>query len=44
MMESLSSEEEKINKDITNLCWLIKKQSYTSVKDIKNLFRLEKET
>ena len=43
-MESLSLEEENINKDIRNLFRLKKKQNYIAVKDKRNLFRDEKET
>ena len=43
-MESLSLEEEAIIKDIRNLSRLKIELNYTSIKNIKNLFRLEKET
>ena len=35
-------EEEKIIKDIINLLRLKKEQKQTAIKDIKDLFRLEK--
>ena len=41
-MENLSLEEENIVKDKRNLFRPIKEQNYTAVKDIGNLFRLEK--
>ena len=41
MMESLSLEDENIIKDIRNL---EKGLKYTAIKDIRNLFRLEKQT
>ena len=41
-MESLSSEEENIIKDLKNLSRLEKEQNYTAVKDIRNLFRLKR--
>ena len=40
-MESLSLEEENIIKDIGNLFGL-KSAKYTAIKDVINLFRLEK--
>ena len=43
MMESLGVQEENIIKDIKNFSRL-KKLNYTAIKDITNLFRLEKET
>ena len=42
MMENLMPEEE--NKDIGNLFGLKKELNYTTIKDTRNLFRLEKET
>ena len=42
MMENTSPEEEKIIKDITILCKLTKEINYTTIKDIRNLFRREK--
>ena len=44
MMESLSLEEENINNDKRSLIRLKNEENYTTVKDIRNLFRLEKET
>ena len=41
-MENLMPEEE--NKDIGNLFGLKKELNYTTIKDTRNLFRLEKET
>ena len=38
-MKNLRSEEENINKDIRNLFRLKKELNYTSIKDIRNLFR-----
>ena len=43
-MKSLTLEEENIIKDKRNIFWLKKEQDYTAVKDIRNLFRQEKET
>ena len=43
-MESLSLEEENIIKDIRNLSRLKKELNYTAIKDISNLFILEKQT
>ena len=42
MMEHLWLEEKNITKDIRNLFILNKKLNYTVLKDIQNLFRLEK--
>ena len=44
MMESLSLEEENIINDKRSLIRLKNEENYTTVKDIRNLFRLEKET
>ena len=44
MMESLSLEEENIINDKRSLIRLKNEENYTAVKDIRNLFRLEKET
>ena len=44
MMEKSSLEEENINKDIRNQSRLKKGLSYTAIKDMRNLFRLKKET
>ena len=44
MMESLSLEEENIINDKSSLIRLKNEENYTTVKDIRNLFRLEKET
>ena len=44
MMESLSLEEENIINDKRSLVRLKNEENYTTVKDIRNLFRLEKET
>ena len=44
MMKSLSLEEENINQDVRNLFRLKNELNYTAIKDIKNLFILEKET
>ena len=38
MIESLSLEEENINKDIKNIFRLKKEPNYTAIKDIRNLF------
>ena len=38
-MKNLRPEEENINKDIRNLFRLKKELNYTSIKDIRNLFR-----
>ena len=43
-MESLSLEEENIINDKRNLIRVKNEQNYTAVKDIRSLFRLEKET
>ena len=43
-MESLSLEEENIINDKRSLIRLKNEENYTTVKDIRNLFRLEKET
>ena len=43
-MESWSLEEEHIIKDIRNLSWLKNELNYLAIKDIANLFRLQKET
>ena len=43
-MESLSLEEKNTIKEIRNLFRLKNEQNYTSVKDVGNLFRQEKET
>ena len=43
-MESLSPEEENIIGYIRNLFRLKNEQNYTAIKDIRNLFRKEKET
>ena len=43
-MESLNPENEKINKDRRNPLRLEIEQNYTAIKDIRNLFRQEKET
>ena len=43
-MESLSLEEENLIIDIRNFFSLKKEQNCTAVKDIRNLFRQEKET
>ena len=43
-MESLSHEEENIINDKRSLIRLKNEENYTTVKDIRNLFRLEKET
>ena len=44
MMEKSSLEEENINKDIRNQSRLKKGLNYTAIKDMRNLFRLKKET
>ena len=44
MIEILSPEEEKINKDIRKLFRLKIEVNSTAIKDIKSLFKLEKET
>ena len=43
-MESLSLEEEKIIKGMRIFFRLKEELNYTVIKDIRNLFRLEKET
>ena len=43
-MENLRSEEEKIIKAMRNLSSLNRELSDTAIKDIRNLFRLKKET
>ena len=43
-MESLSLERENITKDIRYLFRLKKNLNYITIRDIKNLFSLEKET
>ena len=43
-MEKSSLEEENINKDIRNQSRLKKGLNYTAIKDMRNLFRLKKET
>ena len=43
-MESLRFEEEKIIKNITNLFRPNEELNYTTIKDKRKLFRLEKET
>ena len=43
-MENLRSEEENIIKDIRIIFRLKEELNYTAIKNIKNLFRLEKET
>ena len=43
-MENTSPEEEKMIKDIRILCRLTKELNYTTIKDIRNLFRREKVT
>ena len=43
-MENLSLEKENIIKDIRNLFRLQNELNYTTIKDIKNPFGLEKET
>ena len=42
-MESLSLEEEKIIKDVSCLFRLKKELNYAAIKDIRKLFRQEKE-
>ena len=42
MVENSRPEEEKIIKDKINLFRLKKELKYTAIKDIRNLFRLEK--
>ena len=42
MIESLSLEEENIFKNIRNFFRLGKELKYTAIRDIRNLFRLEK--
>ena len=44
MMENLKSEEENIITDGSNLSTLKKELNHTAIKDIRNLFRREKET
>ena len=44
MMESLNLEVENIIKDIKNLFRLGKELNYTAIKNIRNVFRPEKET
>ena len=44
MMESLGLEEENIIKDIRNIFGLKTYLNYTEIKNIRNIFRLEKET
>ena len=44
MIENPRPEEQKIIKDIRNLCRLKKELNYTAIKDITNFFRQEKET
>ena len=44
MMESLNLEKENIVKDKRNLFTLEKELHYTSIKDTRKPFRLEKET
>ena len=44
MMESLRFEEEKIIKNITNLFRPNEELNYTTIKDKRKFFRLEKET
>ena len=43
-MESLSLKEENIITDIRKLIKLKNYKNYTAIKDIRNLFRLKKET
>ena len=43
-MENLRPEEGNIIEDIRNLSRLKKELNYTAIKDIKIVFRLEKET
>ena len=43
-MESLNLEVENIIKDIKNLFRLGKELNYTAIKNIRNVFRPEKET
>ena len=44
MLQSLSTEEEKIIKYIRNVFRLKKELNYTAIKNIRSLFRQEKET
>ena len=43
-MESLKKEEENIIKDTKNLLRLKKELNYPAIKDLRNLFTLEKKT
>ena len=43
MIENPRSEEEKIIKDIRNLCRRKKELNEPAIKDIRNIFRLKKE-
>ena len=44
MMERVSLKEKNVIIDIINLFWLKKELNYTAIKDVRTLFRLEKET
>ena len=43
-MDGLNLEEENVIEDIRSLSRLKKEQNFTAIKDIRNLFRREKET